>query len=68
MKYIKTYEEITQDEKSILMDELQTLLETMDVPEIRKNDYRWLLRNLPIRNSNNTNFERAYKIIRKLLK
>lgn len=55
---------ITEQEKL----ELETILQTMDIPIGRKTDYRWLIRNLAIRNGNNPQFERAYFLIRKALR
>lgn len=46
---------------------LFTLLETMDVPDNRKDDYKWLNRNLGIRNSTHPNFELAKSLIKTLL-
>lgn len=47
---------------------LLTLLETMDVPDNRKDDYKWLNRNLGIRNLNHPNFDLAKSLIKELLK
>ena len=51
-----------------LLENLQNILETMDVPEMRKTDIRWLSRNLGIRNSNHPNFQDAMNLIKELLK
>ncbi len=40
------------------------MLLTMDVPINRLTDYRWLIRNLPIRNSNHPQIEIAMEFIR----
>jgi len=64
MKYLKYFE---SEDKTKIEKELQLLLDTMDVPELRKTDLRWLLRNLTIRNSENSNFERVISLIKKLL-
>ena len=49
------------------MNELQELLSTMDIPQGRKTDLRWLARNLAIRNGENPNFEKANNLINRLL-
>ena len=43
---------------------LQEILQTMIVPSLRKKDYRWLTRNLPIRNSLHKDFEEAMSILK----
>jgi len=48
--------------------ELQGILKTMDVPEMRKKDYRWLNRNLGIQNGSNPQFPKAMDLIKNLLK
>lgn len=50
----------------MMCDHLHEILETMDVPENRKNDPDWLLRNLGIRNRNHPDFEKAMSIINAL--
>ena len=47
---------------------LERILETMDVPEARKDDMRWLSRNLAIRNSEHSQFDEASSLIKKLLR
>jgi hypothetical protein len=42
-----------------LMSDLQEILETMDVPERRKTDLGWLVRNLRIRNNGHPLIEEA---------
>lgn len=49
-------------------ERLQSLLESMDVPSARRQDNRWLLRNLAIRNAGHENFEEAMRLIRQKLK
>lgn len=46
------------------MNRLKQILDTMDVPEVRKNDLRWLGRNLWIRNSNHLNLKEALSLIK----
>lgn len=55
-------------EYNALVEELEELIEMMDFPAKRSNDYRWLLRNLGFRNSNNPDFPRAEEILKLLLK
>jgi len=43
--------------------ELQEILNDMDVPKFRRNDLKWLVRNLGVRNSNHSKFPRAMEII-----
>jgi hypothetical protein len=47
-------------------DRLQQILETMDVPEMRKGDVRWLMRNIQIRNSAHPEIDEAMKLLKKL--
>jgi hypothetical protein len=49
-------------------ERLSKLLNDMDVPEQRKTDFRWLNRNLGIRNSEHPNFRESMNIIQKFLK
>ena len=39
--------------------EFDRLMADMDIPELRRRDTAWLLRNLHIRNSNHLNFHEA---------
>lgn len=48
--------------------ELASILDDMDVPKHREQDFHWLNRNLSIRNSTHPNFPEAMKIIKELLK
>lgn len=51
------------------MDErLKEIIETMDIPEQRKEDVLWLSRNMFIRNSNHEDFEEARKLLTKELR
>ena len=47
---------------------LQDILDTMDVPKLRKTDWRWLKRNLGVRNGKHLFFNEAMSIIDTLLK
>lgn len=44
--------------------ELLDILDTMDVPPKRKEDMRWLSRNLFIRNSKHPKFKKAMELIK----
>lgn len=46
------------------IDRLAEILASMDVPEARKQDWRWLLRNLGIRNANHPDFNDAIILIK----
>ena len=46
---------------------LQDILDTMDVPKLRKTDWRWLKRNLGVRNTKHLFFNEAMSIIDSLL-
>lgn len=48
-------------------DDLQKILYTMNVPEIRYGDMKWLARNLAINNGNHPRLFEAETLIRKLL-
>ena len=49
------------------MNRLQEILSTMDIPELRKNDMRWLLRNMSVRNSKHPDFQEALMLIRETI-
>jgi hypothetical protein len=46
--------------------ELGFILDSMDVPLLRKKDHPWLLRNLAFRNKDHRKFPRAMEILKKL--
>ena len=58
------------------LDKLKTLLESMDVPDMRRDvgndtpaqrsNVRWLQRNLAIRNSNNTSLRETFGLLRSI--
>jgi hypothetical protein len=48
-------------------DDLQSILDTMNVPESRRGDMKWLARNLGINNGNHPRLDEAEKLVRKLL-
>ena len=47
------------------IDKFDELISTMDLPEGRKHDWSWLIRNMWIRNSLHPNFKEAYEIVKK---
>lgn len=47
--------------------ELDSLLDGLDVPELRRTDIRWLSRNLHINNLQHPDFKRASRLVRKLM-
>lgn len=51
-----------------MREELHELLDRMDVPEQRKDDLRWLVRNLAVRNGKHPDFPEAQQLIRQLLR
>lgn len=46
--------------------DLLAAIREMDVPEMRRTDFRWLLRNLAIRNSGHPNFPRVMARVKEL--
>lgn len=58
------------DNRGNLIGRALFLLEDMDVPvaRIREEDWRWLLRNLQIRNGNHPDFPEVHDILRKLIR
>jgi hypothetical protein len=46
---------------------LNKILDTMDIPENRKNDLNWLRRNLGVRNSSHPDFNKAVVLIKIVL-
>lgn len=60
--------EQTEFTKEQLEQALQVCLKSFDVPEMRKKDFRWLQRNLAIRNIDNPAFSFAMGLIVKILK
>ena len=49
-------------------EELDKILDTMDVPPLRRDDLMWLGRNLGVRNVQHKDFERAWELIKILQK
>lgn len=49
-------------------DELKVILDTMDIPELRKTDWLWLLRNMSVRNSKHPLLGKAMGLIKQELR
>lgn len=54
--------------RDCLCSEFEELISTMDLPEMRRKDYRWLNRNMAIRNSNHDDYEQASFYLRAILR
>lgn len=50
--------------KDTIVNRINELIETMDVPEQRKTDFNWLIRNLGIRNRENENYKELIFLIK----
>lgn len=46
--------------------QLKDILNTMDVPEGRKKDWGWLMRNLSVRNSDHPKFNEAVGLLKSI--
>ncbi len=44
------------------------ILKTMDVPELRRGDFQWLLRNLYVRNSNHPQYNEVVTLIKEQIR
>lgn len=42
---------------------LQSILDTMEVPPLRRNDMQWLKRNLAVQNGKHPDFKEAFRLI-----
>ncbi len=51
-----------------LLNELEKLTTSMNIPISRRKDYRWIMRNGEILNEGNRNLDKAIKICKILLK
>ena len=49
-------------------EELENILNTMDIPHVRKNDIGWLMRNIQINNSKHPDIDRALTLIKAISK
>jgi hypothetical protein len=59
---------IKKSEYDALVAELEDIFETMEIPEKRADDYRWLSRNLDVANGAHPQLGRARDILRILLR
>ena len=50
------------------IEEFDKLIETMDLPENRRHDWFWLIRNMQIRNKNHPNFQTAFAFVKEQFK
>lgn len=57
-----------EKEKDTLLAQLANLTLKMDIPHFRKQDVKWLLKNLSVRNKQHENFNKAMEIIIQLNK
>lgn len=48
--------------------EIQSILSTMDIPSSRRHDYKWIARNLGVKNLTHKDFNRAMELIKEILK
>lgn len=56
------------DIREEMLQELGSLTSKMDVPDYRRQDYRWLAKHLPDRNSTKQGFGRAMGIVAELVR
>ena len=56
------------DELTDLLDRIEALAESMDIPENRRRDPRWLSRNVFIRNAEHPSIDLLEALCRKYLK
>jgi hypothetical protein len=56
------------DELAYAKESLEIILRTMNVPVLRKNDFRWLSRNLTIGNREHPELNKALKLIKYIIK
>ncbi len=54
--------EITLD--TLDLNGYDTITKDMDLPECKLHDWAWLIRHMPIRNSDHPNFERSYEFVK----
>jgi len=47
-----------------MQNRLNEILDTMDIPNSRKTDFSWLIRNLFIRNGDHVDFKEAINLIK----
>lgn len=61
-------DKLSKIEISQLLNELENLTTTMNIPISRRKDYRWIMRNGEILNEGNRNLDKAIKICKVLVK
>lgn len=54
--------------KNQILDELEKLTSTMNIPFARRRDYRWIIRNVAINNTDDEKIKKVLKICNLLLK
>jgi signal recognition particle subunit SEC65 len=54
--------------KSQILDELEKLASFLDIPFARRRDYRWIMRNVAINNTDNKNIKKVITICQLLMK
>lgn len=54
--------------KEELLDELESVIIGMDIPQARSKDIGWLNRNISVNNANHPNILKALWIIKQLMK
>lgn len=54
--------------KAQILDELERLTSSMNIPFARRKDYRWIIRNVAINNTDDEKIKKVLKICNLLLK
>lgn len=54
--------------KAQILDELEKLTSSMNIPFARRRDYRWIIRNVAINNTDDEKIKKVLKICNLLLK
>ena len=54
--------------KAQILDELERLASSMNIPFARRKDYRWIIRNVAINNTDDEKIKKVLKICNLLLK
>lgn len=60
-------DQFSEGVKNQLLNELENLTRTMDVPLARQKDPRWLLRNVGINNQSHKNLDKVIRICKFLI-
>ena len=56
------------EQKKQLLDELEKLASFMDIPFARRKDYRWIMRNVSINNTDDKKIKKVISICQLLMK